>query len=429
MSDSMPQSLWTRTAPPPLPTPPLIGEARAKVAVIGGGYTGLSAALHLAEGGAEVVLLEAAEPGFGASGRNNGQVIPTLSRADPDDMIRQFGEERARPMIELIRDSAALVFELIARHGIDCDAVQAGWMQPAHSPGRMALARRRVEQWSRHGAPARLLDSDEMARLIGSEFWHGGWINPTGGHINPLAFARGLARAAAGAGARVHGRSPAIAIRRDSNGWRVETPRGAVTADRVILATGTYSDELWPGLRRSVVPVRSYQMATEPLSSNLRRSILPGNQAMSDTRGDLHFMRYDRDGRLVTGGALLVEIADERRLRTLLAGRLARIFPQLDRPRFEHVWHGMVGMTEDRLPHLHELAPGIMAWIGCNGRGVALAAALGRALALHALSDGRAAPPMPVTSLRPIPLHGLVRHLSRGMLALYRWRDRQELRS
>ncbi|MCW5729655.1 MAG: FAD-binding oxidoreductase [Alphaproteobacteria bacterium] len=426
MSEHLPQSLWTRTAPPAMPLPPLLGEARAKVAVIGGGYTGLSAALHLAEAGLEVVLLEAAEPGFGASGRNNGQVIPTLSRADPDDLIRRFGEERARPMIELIRDSAALVFELIARHGIACDAVQAGWVQPAHSPGRMALVHRRAAQWSRHDAPVEVLDRAAMSSLIGSDFWHGGWINPTGGHINPLGFARGLAEAAVAAGARLHGRSPVVSLRRDSHGWRAETPQGAVTADRIILATGTYSDELWPGLRRSVVPVRSYQIATEPVSSNLRRSILPGNQALSDTRGDLHFMHYDRDGRLVTGGALLVQIADERRLTALLARRLARIFPQLGPPRFQHVWHGMIGMTEDGLPHLHELAPGVMAWIGCNGRGVALATALGRALALHALSEGRIAPPMPVTALRTVPLHGLARHLARGMLMLYRWRDRRE---
>jgi len=417
-------SLWRATAPPAPPTAALEGELRADVAVVGGGYTGLSCALALAEGGARVAVLEAGEIGQGASGRNNGQVIPTLSRVDPEELAARAGE----PFVQLVCDSARDTFELIRRCEMRCEAVQSGWVQPAHSPGRMRLAEARAAAWARRGAPVELLDQAGIERITGSRFWYGGWQNRAGGKLNALAYCRELARAAIGRGARVHTRSAALSVARAGGRWRVASARGALLAERVVIATHAYSDPLWPGLARSVFPVASYQMATVPLPAAVRTSVLPFDHACSDTHGDLHFFRWDAQGRLVTGGALVCPWNWRARLARRIGARVARVFPQLGMPRFEFLWHGALAITLDRLPHVHELAPGVLAWLGCNGRGLALATAIGRELAHACAGTPLAALPLPLSELRPVRGHAIAKRFSSLPLLLYRYRDRRELR-
>ena len=182
-------NLWTHTAPAAPDCPRLEEDLTADVVVIGAGFTGLSTALHLREAGANVIVLEAEEPGFGASGRNNGQVIPAYVRHNPDDVERLFGEERGKRLNDWVADSADLVFSLIAKHGIQCEAAQNGWLQPAHRPSRMKGVIAKQSQWAARGAPARLLDKDEMEALTGSPAYHGGWLHERGGHIQPLGYA------------------------------------------------------------------------------------------------------------------------------------------------------------------------------------------------------------------------------------------------
>lgn len=417
-------SLWHATAPPAPPTGTLEGELATDVAVVGAGYTGLSCALTLAEGGARVVVLEAGEIGQGASGRNNGQVIPTLSRVDPDELALRAGE----PFVQLVCDSARNVFELIDRYGMRCEAVQNGWVQPAHSPGRMRLSEARAAAWERRGAPVELLDRAGVERVTGSRFWHGGWQNRTGGKLNALAYCRELARAAIGRGARVHTQSAALSIAQDGGRWRVVSTRGALLAERVVIATHAYSGELWPGLARSVVPVVSYQAASVPLAPAARASVLPFDHACSDTQGDLHFFRWDAHGRLVTGGALVFHWNWRARLARRIGARTADVFPQLGVPHFEFLWHGALGMTLDRLPHMHELAPGVLTWLGCNGRGLALATAVGRELARACLGAPLASLPLPLSKLRPVRGHAIAKRLGSFPILLYRYRDRRGLR-
>lgn len=422
------RTFWASSAPPGPATTPLAGDAEVETVIVGAGFSGLSTALHLVEGGQKPLLLEAGVVGCGASGRNNGQVIPTLTRPDPSDMMAAFGPARGRRLAMLVRDAASVTFDIIRRHAIDCAAEQTGWIQPAHSASRVRLSEKRVREWRDLGAPVELLDRKAVSDLLGTDRYFGGWLNPTGGHVNPLALARGLAKAVIGGGGVICERSPARTIQRLGDGrWAVTTPGGKAIARRVVLATNAYSDDLWPGLRREIVPVLSFQMATRPLTDNVRKVLLPGRQAMSDTRGDLHFCRYTADHRLVSGGNLIWPFGVENRLREHVGRRLQGLFPQLGLQTFDYLWSGYIGMTSDRLPRLHELAPGLIAWIGCNGRGVAFATAMGAELARWAAGDARADDlALPETPLAPLPAHALARFVVPAMLWVYRRRDERD---
>lgn len=423
-------SIWSASTPAGPVCPPLAGAATTDTVVIGAGFTGLSTALGLRKAGIDVIVVEAAEPGWGASGRNNGQVIPTLSRPDPDDIEARHGEAGER-FVALLRDCAATLFDTVREYGIDAEAEQTGWVQPVHTPGRIRISERRVAQWSKRGAPVELLDRAQVRSMLGSDAWHGGFWNRTGGHINPLALARGLAHAAVAAGARIHGQTPALDYSRQGDRWVVRTPSGEVRARALVLATNAYTGEfsagLAPRIARELVPIRSWQMATQVLPDDVRASIIPGRQAMSDTHGDLYFARLDARNRLITGGAILAPFDRRERLKRMIAERLTRLWPQIGEVRFDHVWNGFVGMTDDFMPRFHRLGPDAYAWAGCNGRAVALAVALGAefAKAVQGVPDRELA--MPFTEPAPLPLHALVRRVAPLMLLRYRRLDRAEI--
>jgi glycine/D-amino acid oxidase-like deaminating enzyme len=425
-----PPSLWAAVTPAGPALPSLQGAHRADVVVIGAGFTGLSTALHLRRLGIGVTVIEAMEPGWGASGRNNGQVIPTLSRPDPDDIENRHGDAGAR-FVALLRDCASILFDVARDERIEAEAEQTGWVQPVHTPGRMKIAERRAAQWARRGAPVDLISREDMARRLGSDAWYGGWWNPTGGHINPLALARGLARAVLDRGGVIFARSPVVSYEHTHGIWHVKTAEGDVTASALVLATNAYTGEiarnLAPHVAREIVPTLSWQMATAPLGDNVRRTVLPGRPAMSDTHGELYFARYDARHRLVTGGALFNPVNGAERLKPYIAARLQRLFPQIGPVQFDYVWNGYIGMTRDYLPRFHKLGPNGYAWAGCNGRAVGLAVALGRefARAVQGVPDAELA--LPFTDPAPIAFHAAARQLSRLLLLQYKWRDGREV--
>lgn len=425
-----PDSLWAAATPQGPELPELIGPQQADVVVIGAGFTGLSTALHLREMGVDVAVVEAAEPGWGASGRNNGQVIPTLSRPDPEDIIARYGEAGER-FVAMLRDSASTLFDVVRKYNIEAEHEQSGWVQPVHSPGRIRIAERRVKQWSKFGAPVELLSKEQVGEMTGSDAWFGGFWNRTGGHVNPLALARGLARAALGLGARIYARSPAISFERRNDKWVVKTAKGEISGRALVMATNAYSGEfsksLVPEIATEVMPVLSWQMSTNPLSDNVRKTIIPGRQAMSDTHGELYFARYDARNRLITGGAVLGPGNKVERIKARVTERLQRLWPQIGDVTFDYVWNGYVGMTADFLPRVHKLGPNAYGWTGCNGRAVALTIPLGRELAkaVQGVPESELALPFsePVTYVA----HGLLRKIAPWMLVLYRARDAQEL--
>ena len=419
----LPPSLWAATARPAPATPRLDASCKADVAIIGAGYSGLAAALRLREAGASVVVLEAGEPGWGASGRNGGQVIPGL-KWDPDELVSMFGAEAGEHLAQVAGGAPATLFDLIARHAIDCEATRCGWIQPCFADADRSLAERRVAQWQRRGADVSLLEPDAVRTLVGSPIYRGGWIDRRAGSVQPLSYARGVARAAQAAGAVVCGGSRVAALARDGGRWTVTTAHGpAVSAGQVLLATNGYTDGLWPQLRQTVIAANSFQVATERLPDALRSTVLPQGQVASDTRKLLLYYRANHDGRLIMGGRGPFREPAGPGDYSHMEAVIALVFPQLKGVRCEYRWSGRVALTRDHLPHVHRPAPGLTLLLGYNGRGVALATALGTLVGANLIQPDANPLPLPITDLRVIPLHFMHRLYATGILQMYRLFD------
>ncbi len=414
-------SLWEATAAPAPDTISLQGALRADIAIVGAGFTGLSAALHLAEAGRDVVVIDAQAPGWGASGRNGGQVIAGV-KYDPDVLEQKHG----RAMVATVGSGPDLVFDLIARHGIDCSPVRKGWLQLAVSASTMRIAAARAAQWQARGAPVRVLDAPEAARLSGSGVYVGGWLDGRGGTVQPLAYARGLAAAAQRLGARIFGATPATGLDPAGSGWRIKTPQGEVRAPTVILATNAYADSLHDPLRRSVVAVPSTQIATDPLPAALRAQILPEGHSVSDMRRLLRYFRTDSEGRLVMGARGVYGDAPAAQAMRRQLQAVRDIYPQAAGLAFPYRWGGMVAVTPDHMPHLHALAPGLLAGLGYNGRGVAMATLMGKLLADWAAGAAPETLGFPVTKIAPLRLHAFSRLGVRAVVKYFAARDALE---
>jgi len=400
----------------------LEGDARFDIAVIGAGFTGLSAALHAAKSRASVCVLEAGEPGWGASGRNGGQVIAGF-KLDPDEIVEKYGEARGERLIALGDAAANLVFDLIQRYGISCGARRSGWIQAAHGPAAMETVAECARQWAERGAPVEILDSAQVTHLLGAEGYAGGLLDWRGGRLQPLAFARGLAAAAIKEGAVVSARTPVTAMTRKDGLWHLETPAAHIIAEKVLIATNGYTGALAAPLGHSLVSVASFIIATRPLSPNFRATILPEGHVMSDTRKLLTYARLDDDGRLVVGGR--GGFSDPVRDRDFahVDKALARLYPLAAVEEIAFRWSGRVAITRDYMPHYHEPAPGVSALVGLNGRGVAMATALGRAAGLVLATGDRHPMPLPALPVRPIPFSALKRFYLPIVTQWFRFQD------
>jgi glycine/D-amino acid oxidase-like deaminating enzyme len=398
-------NLYRDTAEPAAATPPLDGDIRADVAVVGGGFTGLSTALHLAEKGARVVLLEAEEPGWGASGRNGGQVNPGLKH-DPDTVERHFGPDLGKRMNALAGAAPGYVFELIKRHGIACEARQNGTLRAAIAPRHAAAVRVTAEQLRRRGAPVELLGGNELTNLTGTDRYHVALFDRRGGDVNPLSYARGLARAAIAKGATVHGGTRATGMKKTGDLWQVATPSGTVSAQHVVLATNGYTDDLWPGLRRSVVPLFGAIAATAPLPAVVAKAVVPSRAVLYESGAITVYYRVDAGGRLLIGGRGPMNEVTSTAPITHLLDYAHKLWPALEGIPWTHAWGGRLAMTQDSYPHLHEPAKGVIACLAYNGRGVAMATSMGELVAKRIL-DPAAECNMPITDLKPIALHAL----------------------
>ncbi len=373
------QGFYAASASPLVPLPRLEGDARADICVIGGGYTGLSAALHAARAGAKVALVEAHSVGFAASGRNGGQIHPG-HRKDQAELERWLGRQHARDLWRLSEEARQLVFELAAE---GCD-LKRGLVIAAHNErAARGLAEDADYLATQYGYTGlRLLDRVDTAAALGTSVYPAARLDIGGGHLHPLAFARRLARAALNAGAQIFEQSPARAI----EGTTVRCDGASITADHVIIASDAFSGALAPSLAPYIAHVESFIVATAPLGETLNKRILRDDAAVADTRHVLDYYRKSADGRLLFAGRESYWNPPHN-IAALVRPRLLRVYPELAATPIEYAWRGTVGITRTRMPHFGRLRPRVLFGHGYSGHGVALATLGGKALAEAALGQ------------------------------------------
>lgn len=388
--------VWTVTAPSHPTLFPIKGECKTDVAVIGGGYTGLSAALHLAEAGTDVTLLEAKSIGYGGSGRNVGLVNAGLW-LKPDEIVAAMGSEYGEQVLDILGTSPDLVFDLINKYKIKCDAIREGTLHCAHSPAGYKALRQREEQWQRRNAPVTLLNREEAAPLIGSQAFHGALLDKRAGQIQPLAYAYGLAHAAMKAGAKLHVNSPVTSFNKNGGAFQLITPGGVITAKSVILATQAYPDHAFKDQKQSMVPFNYFQFATPPLPEAVRKTILPGGQPAWDTNLILSSYKLDRDGRLIVGSVGQARNGAYNLHKNWTLRSVRKVFPQVSPIQLEYAWDGIIRMTTDNIPKFHILNNGMITVTSYNGRGIGPGTMFGKLLAEYIQTESPACIPLPLT--------------------------------
>ncbi len=402
--DGARDALWKATAVPAPKCERLTESLDVDVAIIGAGFTGLNAALALSETGTSTAVLEGAYLGFGSSGRSGGQVNLGLNLG-PDELIAQFGQDEGERLVRTLATVPDELFSVVRRYQLDCDPVQNGWVQGAATPGHLKMQADLARGFEPYGAQFDVLDADEIRERSGAQGYQGGLFCPSAGSIHPQIYTRELARVCMERGVRLFEDAQVAALEHKAGRWHLSSNGSQVTAEKVLVCTNAYTDDLIPGLKERIVPVRSILMASEPLSPNMRATIMPGEVTFVDKRRLILYLRYDRDGRLCVGdhGPMRDAFAldDYRRVKQ----RAVEIFPELAKIEWDYHWGGRVAMTRSKIPAVHEAAPGLIAGMGYNGRGVGMGSMMGRVLADMALGQPSADRAFPVTKPKAFPMH------------------------
>ena len=412
---------WDHVPRPNLPDTPL--PRKVDVAIIGSGYTGLSAALQTARGGRDTLVLDAEEAGFGCSTRNGGQ-ISTSIKPGFDALARRYGSERALRILKEGHNSLAWVADFIAAERIDCDFRVCGRFHAAHNPAQYeALARQVQTQPKGLEVEAHVVPRAEQRNELGTDAYFGGVVYPQHASVDPGLFHQGMLNRAREAGATVIPHCPAINIRREGAAFLVETPKGTVAAANVVIATNGYTGRVTPYLQRRVIPIGSYIIATEPLPQDVMARLMPRNRVVSDTRKVVYYYRASPDGRrILFGGRVSTNETDPRRSGPLLHAELVRLFPELAGTQISHSWCGFIAYTFDELAHVGQYG-GLFYAMGYCGSGVGMAGYLGMRIGQQVLGrkqgvtgfDGLSFPTRPFYRGNPWFLAPALRY--------YRWRD------
>ena len=375
------ESWYAATANPAPERPPLQGDATCDVCIVGGGYTGVSTALELAERGYSVILLEARRIGWGASGRNGGQVCSAFS-SPMDKVAAWVGKDDARKLFDLTEESKRLLAERVERHRIDCDLTW-GYFNAADRPRELDECREWAEEWARDYGYDKLtlVESREEARQhVNSPRVIGGLADAGAGHLHPLNYCLGLAAAAEAAGARLHEDTAVTGIVEGAEPV-AETTQGRVRAKFLVLACNAYIGDLMPGIRRKIMPVGTYIGATEPLGENRAKGLIPNNEAICDLKFVLNYYRRSRDHRLLFGGRVSYSTISTPNLAHAMGRKMREVFPELADVSFDYAWGGFVAITMERSPHFGRIGSNVYFAQGYSGNGVAMSAITGRVLA------------------------------------------------
>ena len=375
-------SYYAATLKERVETPPFEGPARAEVCVVGGGYMGLSTALQLARRGVDVVLLEQSRLGWGASGRNGGQVHVGMRRGQ-QWLEARVGRADARRLWDFALGARAYLDWLIATYGIDCD-LRSGYLHADHRERFAAATRRHIEHLrSAYGYEhIRFVERDEVASMVAASGYFSGSFDSRGGHLHALNFALGLARAAASHGARLHEGVEVTGINAAAGGgWRVATRRGELKATRVVLACNGYLRHLAPQVERRVMPINNFIAVTEPLGAEGAQRLISNGAAVSDSRFVVNYFRITPDHRLLFGGGENYRYRFPRDIAAFVRPHILRVFPQLAAARYDYAWGGTLAITPTRMPWVQELEPGLINASGFSGLGVLIAPFTGKAVA------------------------------------------------
>ena len=349
----------------------------ADVVVIGGGYTGINAARALARRGVGVTLIEAHNLGFGASTRNGGIVHPGY-KWGPADLVRRYGADTGAGLYRETLAGYEMVKRLIAEESIDCDFREHGHLELAYAPSHVRELEHARDSLASMGVATMLVARDRIRDEIGSDAYFGALAVPNSGLLHPGRYFAGLAGAADRAGADLHEGVRARAIRRQADGrFVVETDRGAILAREVFVATNGYTDGVVPSLRRRIIPIGSYIIASEPLPEELARELSPNGRSFFDTKNFLYYWHVSADRRMIFGGRASFMPTSIERTAAILHKGLLEVHPQLAGYRIDYAWGGNVGFTFDRMPHVGRTAQGVAYAMGCCGTGVALMTQLG----------------------------------------------------
>ena len=375
--------------------------------MVGGGYTGMSTALELVKKGTSVVLLEAKEPGFGGSGRNAGHCTPTFHYHNLSTLPKILGKERAQKLIQRQISGATIAAEYIQKYQIDCEWRQNGYFQGALTKSNLLVLQKKAESYAKVGCPSILVSPEKAKELTGSERFYGGWLLKTGGHLNPLSYARGMARAVIQEGGHIFTRSKVNEVEKVKSGWSVKTDKGSVLADKVIMCTGAYTDGGWKGLDKTFSIQKVFVAATNPMPKEVCKKVLPFNGTMHDGRSDIFVYKYDGNGRLVVSMFPIGKRGkDQIYTKKILLDRLRWLHPSIPKDTiWEYYWFGELDMQHQTIPRLYKLAPGVIACTGLSGRGVPTGSMLGGILSDWAHGINEYELDLPLESLKTVPAY------------------------
>lgn len=411
------QSLWAALAVPQAGQDRLQGRVRADVAVVGGGLHGMSSALHLVEAGLSVIVLDAGQ-GSGiqaASVASGGLIAPQLIRGTPHSIRDEYADGAGQRFVELVAGAGGYSFDLIRRHDLACGASEAGFLTPFLESQRAPLERA-AREWEDFRHDVEIVDAAAVARLTGCSGYAGALLDKSGGAVDPLSYAREMGRKAQQMGATIYRNARVIAIEHGDQTSILHTADGSVSARFVVLAANGGNLGLHPALARTVLPLDVGEVATVPLPDALRTSVLPEGHAMTDRGPDIFTIRYDAAGRLITS-MTMPWARNGASIASAVNARLKRRIPGWQAVPLEYAWTGRAWLNSDFTPRFVKLEQNMLAVQACNGRGVALAAPIGREVARWAVQgDERLG--LPLVSPKPINGYALARHLPNIALGL-----------